>query len=117
MKNIFFYLVKRTETYYTIIKIKGKELHILNTHLGLKDQERIEQFQAIEKYLQSLIGLPYILMGDFNTSQPNFNNIKLIDSGKIMSLEHLETLVNSGKRIDYIFVSTTIQVLIIKFYK
>lgn len=95
---------------HTAVKIKDKELHILNTHLGLKSQERIKQFKKIEQYLRS-IGTPYILMGDFNTTTPNFNHIEMIDAGKMMKQENIGTLMHSTKRIDYIFTSLDMEVI------
>ncbi|WZL72420.1 endonuclease/exonuclease/phosphatase family protein [Clostridiaceae bacterium 35-E11] len=95
---------------HTVVKVNDKNLNILNTHLGLKNQERMKQLEKIEQYLQS-IDTPYILMGDFNTVAPNFNSIEIIDAGKISTKENLGTLMHSTKRIDYIFVSPDIEVI------
>ncbi len=95
---------------HTVIRINGKKMHLLNTHLGLNHKERIKQFQKIENYLNLLKGEPCILMGDFNTSEPVFKSIHLIDSAKIMNQENEETLMHSKKRIDFLFVSPDLKV-------
>ena len=95
---------------HTIIRINGKKIHVLNTHLGLNHEERLKQFQKIENYLNGLKGTPCIFMGDLNTSEPAFKNISLIDSAKIMSQEHEETLMHSKKRIDFLFVSPELKI-------
>jgi len=95
---------------HTVLKVGNKELNILNTHLGLNTNYRTKQFEKIEKYLKS-INSPFILMGDFNTTNPQFNNIPMIDTAKKMNKTHLSTFMCSSKRIDYIFASKSIQVL------
>ncbi len=93
----------------TIVEYRQRKVHILNTHLGLAKEDRQEQFQYIENYLKQLTS-PYILLGDFNTTQPLFTDIPLIDTAKEMSKEHQSTLMLSKKRIDYIFVSKEFKV-------
>lgn len=83
---------------------------ILNTHLGLSEKERKGQLKVIGQYLKSLKP-PIILMGDFNTTDPDIDDLYLVDAAKTMKKEYLETLMNSGKRIDYIFISESIQIL------
>lgn len=44
----------------------GMQLHVVATHLGLRDRERHEQLVRIEAALAQL-DRPFLLMGDFNT--------------------------------------------------
>ncbi|MBF8982041.1 endonuclease/exonuclease/phosphatase family protein [Lutibacter sp. B2] len=95
---------------HTVLKIGNKNLNVLNTHLGLNATTRTKQFEKIENYLKS-IHSPFILMGDFNTTNPQFNTIPMIDTAKKMNKTHLSTFMCSNKRIDYIFTSKSIQLL------
>lgn len=100
---------------HTVVKVDNKELHLFNTHLGLGHQERIKQLKAIEDYLSSIKD-PYILMGDFNSPTISFQHTDLKDAGKTMNQEDKATIRPYQKRIDYIFVSPSIEVLDYKVY-
>lgn len=56
----------------TVLKIGGREVHLLNTHLSLKVQDRREEIQQIADHVQPLIrtGENVVLAGDFNMPSP-----------------------------------------------
>ncbi|MCC5910337.1 MAG: endonuclease/exonuclease/phosphatase family protein [Clostridiaceae bacterium] len=91
------------------INVNGNKLNFLTTHLGLNQQERNKQVNAINKYLDTL---PHntILVGDLN-ARPDNEIVKkisrrLVDTAYAMDQGHLPTFdlpVLSG-RIDYVFV-------------
>ncbi|MCT4621142.1 MAG: endonuclease/exonuclease/phosphatase family protein [Marinisporobacter sp.] len=95
---------------HTILKVGDKNFNVLNTHLGLTIDERNKQFEEIERFIHSLHS-PTILMGDFNTTTPKFNSLRMIDTAKKMKKSFLPTFIPSKKRIDYIFTSHSIQIL------
>ncbi|WP_053955913.1 endonuclease/exonuclease/phosphatase family protein [Inediibacterium massiliense] len=94
---------------HTLLKIGNKKLNILNIHLGLNAKEREKQLSYIEKYIKTLND-PFILLGDFNTSNPKLN-IPMIDAATKFHKEDLSTLMPLNKRIDYIFLSPSIELM------
>ena len=94
----------------TVVEYNQREVHILNTHLGLSKEDRLKQFQFLEDYLSQLTS-PYILLGDLNTTEHLLNENNLFDAAKEMNREHQSTLMLSKKRIDYIFVSPDFKVI------
>ncbi|WP_129595982.1 endonuclease/exonuclease/phosphatase family protein [Anaerophilus nitritogenes] len=94
---------------HTLLKIGNKKLNILNVHLGLNEKEREKQFSYIEKYIKTL-DEPFILLGDFNTSNPKFN-VPMIDAATKFHKEYQSTLMPLNKRIDYIFLSPSIELI------
>lgn len=95
---------------HTVHPLGDQKLHILNTHLGLSKAERSQQFQFIREYVSRLKS-PVILMGDFNTTNPELQDTSLIDAAQITQQEHIPTFIPTRQRIDYIFVSSSIKVL------
>ncbi|MEL7564516.1 MAG: endonuclease/exonuclease/phosphatase family protein [Dehalobacterium sp.] len=95
---------------HTVLSLGIQRLHVLNTHLGLAKVERNQQFQFIREYISQLHP-PVILMGDFNTTTLELQDIPLIDAAQISRQEHIPTFIPMRKRIDYIFVSPSIKVL------
>jgi len=93
----------------TTLKISDEKLHILNTHLGLSNDERVQQIKEISNYIKTLEN-PFMLMGDFNTTQPKFTELSIVDSARVFKKEHLPTMMLSNKRIDFIFCSPTIKI-------
>ena len=93
----------------TKIKISSCIFSILNTHLGLNKQERMEQIKAIKEYIKTL-NQPFILMGDFNTKYIELDDY-LVDSASKMRKEHLPTMMLSQNRIDYVFVSKDLEII------
>ncbi len=97
------------------IKIDGKDMNFLVTHLGLTKQERTKQVKTISEYIKFL-GTKTIIVGDFNSKENNeeMNSIKtlMVDSSQ-GKREHFkntyEGLIIKSK-IDYIFVSPDIKV-------
>lgn len=94
----------------TVVIIENKEVHLLNTHLGLRFQNRKLQLLKIQEYLRQLTS-PFLLMGDFNTDHPEIPLDFVRDSAKEMQKEHLVTMMLSNKRIDYVFASKDFQIL------
>ncbi|GBF10671.1 endonuclease/exonuclease/phosphatase family protein [Tepidibacillus sp. HK-1] len=94
----------------TVIKVDRKEVHLLNTHLGLNGKERSVQFKEIEQYIRSL-SQPFIFLGDFNTIFPELDSSLLIDTGKQSKKEHQSTMMLTKKRIDYIFISKELELI------
>lgn len=95
---------------HTVLPLGNQKLHIINTHLGLRKEERTQQFQFIREYVSKLKS-PVILMGDFNTTNPDLQDIPLIDAAQITRQENIPTFIPTRQRIDYIFVSPSIKVL------
>jgi endonuclease/exonuclease/phosphatase family metal-dependent hydrolase len=63
------------------VDINGHICNILTTHLGLNNDERYKQVQAVNKIIED-IDPPIIMMGDFN-GEPHNREMKSI-SGKVM---------------------------------
>jgi len=53
---------------------ESKPLKVLITHLSLNDEERLQQLDWINNYLQTL-ETPFVLMGDFNKETACFDNL------------------------------------------
>ena len=77
-----------------------KNINIINTHLGLDKEERIEQIDAILDYMHKLYG-KNVLCGDFNEENISINS--LIDAAVFLGKDSCPTFKNS--RIDYFFCS------------
>lgn len=94
----------------SVVNVEGIEIHIINTHLGLDRQMRKQQFSVIQNYIES-IKCPFILMGDFNTTNPEFSDILIKDSAKLIGKENIPTFAPSNNRIDYIFISNDFKLI------
>ncbi len=106
-------LPKRREQRGLIVtktKINQEIIYLINTHLSLHARTRRQQLIQLKQYVKKLHS-PFILMGDFNTSFPELDELLLIDTAIQMKKEHLSTMTLSKKRIDYIFVSKHFQVI------
>lgn len=95
---------------HTVLSLGNQKLHILNTHLGLSKAERRHQFHTIREYISRLKS-PVILLGDFNTTNPELQDTGLTDAAQITGQEHMPTFIPNRRRIDYIFLSPSIKVL------
>lgn len=91
------------------INVEGKKVTFLTTHLGLTQEERRIQVQAINKYLDT-IPYPAILVGDFN-ARSNSEEVQLltkrmIDAAYATGNEAQPTfdLPMLSSRIDYILL-------------
>ncbi|MGE5598736.1 MAG: endonuclease/exonuclease/phosphatase family protein [Bacteroidota bacterium] len=95
------------------VRAASGPMHFLVTHLGLDQEERREQIQAIIARAETLCG-PVILVGDFNARPddpeltPLFARWREVQSALGLNLP---TFPASGARIDYIFVPRDWQVL------
>lgn len=95
---------------HTVLSLGNDKIHILNTHLGLSERERSQQFYFIREYVANL-NSPIILMGDFNTKHPDLQGIPLLDAAEISNQKHIPTFIPTRQRIDYIFLSPSINLL------
>ncbi|KJF25692.1 hypothetical protein TZ02_17325 [Clostridium aceticum] len=99
-----------------VIDVKGKKINFLVTHLGLNQQERQNQVNAIEKYMDT-ISDDVILVGDFN-AKPKSKEIQLISKRLIDAAyatgkdeEPTFDLPVLSARIDYIFTHKNLRPL------
>jgi endonuclease/exonuclease/phosphatase family metal-dependent hydrolase len=88
----------------------GQSLAVCNTHLSLQKKGRAQELASLESTLLT-DGTPYsVVMGDFNA-----RNLRLfphfLDCAKVKGKDGNSTIFPLSKRIDYIFVSTSIEVL------
>ena len=95
---------------HTVVNIEGKKLNIINVHLGL-GEEREKQLKELNEFIKTLDNQHYILAGDFNESDIKFNNNILVDTGDVMNKSNVLTFPNGLERIDYVFVSRSIEVI------
>jgi len=87
------------------------------THIGESTPERISQVTQLLDYIGSLNEINVILTGDFN-AEPNYQEIQLIipdltdawDFTNPDSLGLTSPSDNPEKRIDYIFLSSNIEI-------
>ncbi len=100
------------------ISIDGDIYHVLNTHLGLKADERYRQIEEINAMVETLKG-NVILMGDFNEqmyiADGKSISDRLVDTAVIKRKEYLNTYAFysdlPNARIDRIYVSGNIEVI------
>lgn len=85
---------------YTNIFSKQGKFNIINTHLGLDQEERKIQISEILDYKQTIVG-KNIICGDFNEKNININTFS--DAAVITKNNNLCTFEKSNARIDYIF--------------
>ncbi|MCR1898082.1 endonuclease/exonuclease/phosphatase family protein [Irregularibacter muris] len=95
---------------HTQLRIKSKDVHILNTHLGLNILERKKQFQIIQKYLEGIKDT-VILMGDFNTTNLPLQSSLIYDASQGREDQDSPTLIKINKKIDFIMLSKNIQTI------
>lgn len=85
---------------YTNVFSKQGKFNIINTHLGLDQEERKIQISEILDYKQTIVG-KNIICGDFNEKNININTFS--DAAVITKNNNLCTFEKSNARIDYIF--------------
>lgn len=114
----FIKCVKHTDGFYLSIKkeqrefihtqffINNKLVNIINTHLGLNEEERKTQIEKICRYVNNLRG-KNIICGDFN--QTNIKIQDYYDLSILFGCENIETFQPSKSIIDYIFMSQNLR--------
>lgn len=104
-----FYLTSKKEQrgfIHTELFLNNKLVNIINTHLGLNEDERKKQLEEICSYANQLRGKK-LICGDFN--QLNVSIEEYYDLAKIFDCENIETFKPSKSRIDYIFMSKNLK--------
>ena len=96
---------------HTVVDIRGRNLNIINLHLGVGKKERQIQIDELMKLIKSLGKEPYIIVGDFNEDSINLDESKVKDVAKEIGKANILTFAMGLDRIDYIFVSKDIEVL------
>lgn len=99
-----------------MIEVDGKQLYIFNTHFSLDSESKLEQTKEIIAITSNYQG-PKVLVGDFN-SEPDSTEIQMLLSSSdfedcFVEVENNGTFLvdHTGIRIDYIFVSSQLDVL------
>ena len=88
----------------------GKTISVANTHLDLKEENRIEQAAFINE-LGELYSKPLILVGDLN-AKPNSKPIKLLEQYFVRNTKDNKPTspnVNPKNEIDYIMVLNNVE--------
>lgn len=101
-----------------IIKNKGKDICIINTHLTNRGKYlRIRQLNKLIKVIDKYSNYPIILTGDFNTTLDDSSFKEFIDSLKSYNISRVSINENTwyskkgnGKTIDHIFVSNSLPI-------
>lgn len=96
--------MERRSVLQAAVQVGGMLMEIMNTHLGVYEEERKQQSHMIQDLLGQ-VRRPAILMGDFNMEKdhPLMNNL-LHNWHKIELQPKTPTLVN-GQEIDHIFIN------------
>ena len=100
---------------HATLDVGGEQLHVLATHLGLSDDERVRQLQSIAWYVGGLDD-PVILAGDFNMEFGVESALgpRLRDTWRLRNEEGRTRLPRTGltfpstrptRRIDFILIS------------
>ncbi|WP_331476268.1 endonuclease/exonuclease/phosphatase family protein [Terrisporobacter petrolearius] len=92
---------------HTVIDVKGKNVNIINVHLGTNKEEQEGQLKELQTFIDGLGNEPYIIAGDFNAADINLDN-NCIDVAKTLDKSNTLTFSLGIERIDYIFVSRDI---------
>lgn len=96
---------------HTVVNVEGRNLNIINVHLGLGEEERKVQVEELISIIKLLGKEPYIVVGDFNEGDIDINKKILKDVAKELDKSNILTFATGLDRIDYIFVSPNIEVL------
>lgn len=88
---------------HTVYNINNKLVNVINVHLGLSKQERIDQVRELTQYSKMLEG-EVIIVGDFNQSPLEIEQFR--DVGKYHGYYKKNTFIPNNVRIDYIFMTT-----------
>jgi endonuclease/exonuclease/phosphatase family metal-dependent hydrolase len=86
------------------LNIHGKKIGVLVTHLGLNVEERVVHVKQLDQELKAL-GIPLIVMGDFNTTPDGEELGPWSQHLRHVSQAHLVTFPGAQKQIDSILVS------------
>lgn len=92
---------------HTVIDVRGKEVNIINIHLGTDKQEQESQLKELKEFIDKLGGKPYIIAGDFNAADINLQG-NCVDVAKKLDKSNTLTFSLGIERIDYVFVSKDI---------
>ncbi|WP_139490498.1 endonuclease/exonuclease/phosphatase family protein [Brevibacillus dissolubilis] len=94
-----------------LLNWNGRELEVWNTHLSLGREDRNRQLATLTREIhQRKSDRPFILTGDFNTTQPRLGGY-LQDCAKEKERQTLPTMILMKKRVDFIYVSADVSVL------
>jgi len=96
---------------HTVVKVDYRKLNIINVHLGLDNNEREIQIRELLDFIKKLGDEPYIVVGDFNQGSVSIDDNILKDVAKKLGKSNILTFPTGLDRIDYIFVSSNIEVL------
>ncbi len=96
---------------HTVVKVGCRKLNIINVHLGLDNNEREIQIRELLDFIKKLGDEPYIVVGDFNQGGISIDDNILKDVAKELGKSNILTFPTGLDRIDYIFVSSNIEVL------
>ena len=96
---------------HTVVKVDYRKLNIINIHLGLDDEERGIQIRELLDFIKKLGDEPYIVVGDFNQGGVTVEEDILKDVAKELGKSNILTFPTGLDRIDYIFVSSNIEVI------
>lgn len=92
---------------HTVIDVRGKDINIINIHLGTDKKEQKEQLKELQEFVDKLEGESYIIAGDFNSPDINIDT-NCIDVSKKLDKSNTLTFSLGLERIDYIFISKDI---------
>lgn len=96
---------------HTVLKVDYQKLHIINVHLGLDNEEREIQMRELVDFIKKLGDEPYMVVGDFNQGEVTVDDDILRDVAKELGKANILTFPTGLDRIDYIFVSSGIEVI------
>ena len=96
---------------HTVVKVGYKNLNVINIHLGLDNEERYIQLEELMDFIKKLEDEPYIVLGDFNQGRVDIDEEILKDAAKVLDKSNILTFPTGLDRIDYIFVSSNIEIL------
>ena len=96
---------------HTVLKVDYQKLHIINVHLGLDNEEREIQMRELVDFIKKLGDEPYVVVGNFNQGEVTVDNDILSDVAKELGKANILTFPTGLDRIDYIFVSSGIEVI------
>ena len=111
IKNHIFLQSKKEQRGFLYTNVFFEEccIDVINTHLGLDKNERIEQLNQIIDYTKRL-GKAKIICGDFNEKNIFINAFN--DSAIYTNYQNIATFEKSNARIDYILVDKSLFIYI-----
>ena len=98
-----------------LVQLPDIQVRFFVTHLGLRQQERLQQIEDIKAFMDSYPEENKLLLGDFNV-KPVSPEIEMITASFLDAFaqkgqgEGITYPAISGARIDYIFVSSKIEI-------